>query len=261
MYGEPINRTLPKIPKDEDLLVIVGAEKVPKELYNLADFNISVTNQPHSEIAALAIFLNQYTNGEYLDKKWHGENIIIPSKRGKIMIRRGTFIPNFSECIEILKNEGCSEEVIKHVKAVSSLALSIGKKGGADLEIIEAGALLHDLGRGKSHEIDHAVIGARIAEELGMDERVVNIIKKHIGGGLTKEDAEVLGLPPDDYIPQTLEEKIVCHSDSLVDDFRKVKAEEEIKTLKERNLKEAARKVLELHTNLSEIIGVDIDEI
>ena len=63
MYGQRVDEALPKIPTDEDIMVIVGAEKVPAEVYQRADFNISVGNQPHSEIAALVIFLYFYSGG------------------------------------------------------------------------------------------------------------------------------------------------------------------------------------------------------
>lgn len=84
MYGESIDDALPKIPKDEDLLVIVGAEKVPMEVYLSADYNISVGNQPHSEIAALAVFLDRYTGGKalYADRE-KCQMKVIPTERGK----------------------------------------------------------------------------------------------------------------------------------------------------------------------------------
>ena len=66
MYGERVDEALPHIPKDEDIMIIVGAEKVPIEVYERADFNVSVGNQPHSEIAALAIFLDRFTEWKAL---------------------------------------------------------------------------------------------------------------------------------------------------------------------------------------------------
>ena len=63
MYGERIDNKMDEIEEklggDEDLLVIVGAEKVPRWVYTQVDYNISVGNQPHSEIAALAVFLDR----------------------------------------------------------------------------------------------------------------------------------------------------------------------------------------------------------
>jgi tRNA (cytidine56-2'-O)-methyltransferase len=84
MYGEPLDEVIPRIPRDRALLVIVGAEKVPGIVYNIVDYNVAVGNQPHSEIAALAIFLDRYTQGSWITKRFNnGKFKIIPSKRGK----------------------------------------------------------------------------------------------------------------------------------------------------------------------------------
>jgi tRNA (cytidine56-2'-O)-methyltransferase len=71
MYGELIQEKIEDIKNRKgNCLVFVGSQKVPPEAYKLADFNIAVTNQPHSEIAALAIFLDRYFEGGELAKKW-----------------------------------------------------------------------------------------------------------------------------------------------------------------------------------------------
>jgi len=86
MYGEKLNQAIKKIDKKKDILVIVGAEKVPRYIYDIADFNISVGNQPHSEVAALAIFLDRITKGKWIDKKFNGKLEIIPCNKGKKVI-------------------------------------------------------------------------------------------------------------------------------------------------------------------------------
>ena len=86
MYGRRLDEALPEIPKDEDIMIIVGAEKVPPEVYQRADFNVSVGNQPHSEIAALAIFLYLYTGGETLYADKGGRMTVIPNERGKTVV-------------------------------------------------------------------------------------------------------------------------------------------------------------------------------
>ena len=58
MYGEPWKEALPKIDLDKPMMIVVGGTKVPGEVYRLADHNVSIGNQPHSEVAALAIFLD-----------------------------------------------------------------------------------------------------------------------------------------------------------------------------------------------------------
>jgi len=86
MYGQRIDEALEKIPADRDMMVVVGAEKVPPEVYQRADLNVSVGNQPHSEIAALAIFLDRYTGGKELYADRHGKMTVVPNERGKTVV-------------------------------------------------------------------------------------------------------------------------------------------------------------------------------
>jgi tRNA (cytidine56-2'-O)-methyltransferase len=86
MYGEPLNDKLGILRKEKDLLVIVGAEKVPSEVYRNADFNISVSGQPHSEVAALAVFLDRFFEGKELEKRFSGAKLrIVPQAHGKLI--------------------------------------------------------------------------------------------------------------------------------------------------------------------------------
>ena len=89
MYGLKINEAIKEIKDiDKKILVVIGAEKVPREVYLLADYNISIGNQPHSEIAALAIFLDRYFDGEQFEKNFtNGKMKIIPSDKGKNVIK------------------------------------------------------------------------------------------------------------------------------------------------------------------------------
>lgn len=88
MYGEELEKSITKMDKNKDLLVIVGAEKVPPQIYEMADFNISIGNQPHSEVAALAIFLDRYTDGAWQKKRFNGKIEILPSDKGKRVISK-----------------------------------------------------------------------------------------------------------------------------------------------------------------------------
>lgn len=111
--------------------------------------------------------------------------------------------------------------MIEHCKGVASLAVEIANKAKAaghnvNPELVEIGALLHDFGRCKTHKIDHAVEGYRLARNRGIEPEISEIIKRHIGAGISKEEARMLGLPEDDYFPRSLEEKIVAHADNLV---------------------------------------------
>jgi tRNA (cytidine56-2'-O)-methyltransferase len=68
------------------VLIVVGSTKVPKEYYEMADVNAAVGNQPHSEVAALAIFLDRLTEGEPLSHDLGGRMTVIPQERGKLVI-------------------------------------------------------------------------------------------------------------------------------------------------------------------------------
>ncbi len=121
--------------------------------------------------------------------------------------------------IELLKKSGVLEEDIKHCIKVAEKALEIAKRIGANLdtELICRGALFHDLGKAKTHEIEHGKIGAELGKKIGLEKEITDIMEKHIRGGLTEEDAKELGLPIKDYTLKTLEERIVIYADRLVD--------------------------------------------
>ncbi|MBU7022844.1 MAG: tRNA (cytidine(56)-2'-O)-methyltransferase [Theionarchaea archaeon] len=85
MYGLPLEEEIPAIRTHDTVLVVVGAEKVPREVYEMADYNLSVTNQPHSEVAALALFLDRYFQGIQFNKEFRGNLRITPSKKDKLI--------------------------------------------------------------------------------------------------------------------------------------------------------------------------------
>ena len=170
-------------------------------------------------------------------------------------------IPTPERCIELLQENGCSDEVIKHCMAVRDVAVRIAKKANADIKLVEAGALLHDIGRSKTHEILHAVEGVRIARRIGLPLSILYIIERHLGAGISKEEAVKLGLPEKDYIPETLEEKIVAHADNLIQNCKRQKIEDEIRQAKEKGLEQVAQRLISLHKELSDICGMDIDDI
>jgi tRNA (cytidine56-2'-O)-methyltransferase len=84
MYGINIDDMTERLRKETKILVIVGAEKVPQEVYNLADYNIAIGNQPHSEISALAIFLDRIFTGKQFKSMFPNANLkIVPTEKGK----------------------------------------------------------------------------------------------------------------------------------------------------------------------------------
>lgn len=85
MYGETLEKAVGMIDIDQDIMIVVGAEKVPREVYEMATINVGVGNQPHSEVAALGVFLYAFFDGrmpEFND----GQMKIIPNPKGKTVI-------------------------------------------------------------------------------------------------------------------------------------------------------------------------------
>jgi len=87
MYGLPVKEVEEELGEKRKIAVLVGSQKVERAVYEKVDYNISITTQPHSEIAALAVFLDRIQKGEELEKDFKGaERKIIPEKKGKRVI-------------------------------------------------------------------------------------------------------------------------------------------------------------------------------
>lgn len=121
--------------------------------------------------------------------------------------------------IAILRQAGCPDEAVDHSVEVARKALEIASrvKIPVNRPLLARGAVLHDLGKAKTYGMEHGEIGAKMAEELGLEEEIRQIILKHIRGGLTEPEARELGLPVRDYTLRTPEEKIVIYADRMVD--------------------------------------------
>ncbi|MFZ2499616.1 MAG: TIGR00295 family protein [Methanosarcina sp.] len=159
-----------------------------------------------------------------------------------------------AEAVKLLEDEGCAPNVIEHCKEVASLAVEIAHKVKAaghevNQKTVEIGALLHDLGRSQTHKITHAVEGFKLAKTRGIEPEVSEIIKRHIGAGISKEEASELGLPEYDYFPRTIEEKIVAHADNLVKGTNRITIEERIALMRK---KEVPEKVIQRVKKLAE---------
>jgi uncharacterized protein len=123
------------------------------------------------------------------------------------------------EALELLRKAGCSEEVIKHCLTVervaTQLAEKISKIKKVNMEEVRIGSILHDIGRAKTHGIRHGIEGGEILRQMGAEE-FARFAENHIGAGIPAEEARKLGLPPRDFLPSSLEEKIVAYADKLV---------------------------------------------
>jgi uncharacterized protein (TIGR00295 family) len=131
-------------------------------------------------------------------------------------------IPDESQSLGIHKKYGSNQILLGHCRTVAMVAEIVAsefnRKGiSVDLKAIRAAALLHDIGRNRTHAVQHGYVGAEIVEREGVDRKVGEIIRKHVGAGISREEAQSLGFPEGDFVPRTLEEKIVCFADKMVD--------------------------------------------
>ena len=131
------------------------------------------------------------------------------------------------EALRMLESK-CDDNVVAHCIAVSSLAVEIAEKiidndTPCNIDFIETASLLHDVGRSVTHGIRHGIEGAKIMKD---HPEYALVCKRHIGGGIDSKEAMELGLPIEDYIPETLEEKIICYAVKLVSDTERITIDE-----------------------------------
>lgn len=139
-------------------------------------------------------------------------------------------IPNKEKCLIILKKHNTPSQVIDHCIIVTKIAERFcAQIDEINTELVIAASMLHDIGRSGDHSIFHAVEGVKILESEKLDQQLILIVKKHIGTGITETEASKLGLPPDDYIPKTIEEIVVSYSDNLACGIRECSFEEVLK--------------------------------
>jgi uncharacterized protein len=146
------------------------------------------------------------------------------------------------------------------METVSQLAVEMAencKQRGhqVNVQLVEIGALLHDIGRARTHSVHHAVAGAEIARQLGLPEQVIRIIKRHVGGGITQKEARKLGWPKDTYTPETLEEKVVSYADKLIEGSRRVPITNTIEELSQELPPSAIERIWKLHEEMLTLTG------
>lgn len=145
------------------------------------------------------------------------------------MVIKEDILPDREFVLNLLKKLKIPLSVRRHSEKVADKAMQIGskiKKTKVDMHLIEIGALLHDIGRTKAHGFKHALIGGKIIRQRGFSERLARICETHILGGIDKEDAGKIGLPIKDYLPTTLEEKIICLADKHMAGTKEVSIQE-----------------------------------
>jgi uncharacterized protein len=111
-------------------------------------------------------------------------------------------LPTSDFAFDLLRILKVPYQVRKHSIKVAQKALEIAnkiKKKKVDKDLVEIGALLHDIGRAKTHGFNHALLGGKILKERGLPNQLVRVCETHILGGLDREDAKLIGLPDDEY--------------------------------------------------------------
>lgn len=94
---------------------------------------------------------------------------------------------NKSKIFKLYKEVNLPENVIEHCKVVAERALELSTRfNNVDRELVLSGALLHDIGRSKTHGIDHGIVGAKILRKKGYPEEIIRIVERHIGAGIPK---------------------------------------------------------------------------
>lgn len=189
--------------------LITSMKRTGKEYREMHDW---LDNDPDKQVKAERHNLNNLPkNIEYVRDNWGQEAL-------------NEFLLHIVEDlamkdIDTLRKAGCPEEAIDHSVEVARKALEISTrvKIDVDRQLVIRGAIYHDLGKAKSYGLQHGEIGAEMARELGLEGEIINIILKHIRGGLTEQEAIELELPVRDYTLRTAEEKIVIYADRMVD--------------------------------------------
>ena len=159
---------------------------------------------------------------------------------------------------------GSGVYVVRHCQAVAMAAKIIAdefsRRGSSvDTKAVVAGALLHDVGRSRDQTVRHGLVGSEILEGEGVDAKVVEIVRRHVGAGISPEEAKRLGLPDFDYIPRTLEERIVCFADKMVDADRVRDFGEEVHRFTAKS--HDVGRLLALKRGLAEELGQDPEKL
>jgi uncharacterized protein len=136
------------------------------------------------------------------------------------------------------------------------------KNYSINCDLVLAGALLHDIGRSQSHNIDHGILGGQILKTHRFPEELVSIVEKHIYAGISADEAKDLGLPTRDFIPKTIEEKIVAYADNISKTNEILSLAQVLNSFK-RYLPDSHSilvRVQELHNNLEKLLREDDEE-
>ena len=134
-------------------------------------------------------------------------------------------LPTKEEAWQIMKRLGLQGNILRHEQSVMRKARNMAHNITAvlvNMELVKIGALMHDIGRIQVHDMSHGIIGGKILRELGFSNELARIAEVHSMAGLTAEEGQQFGLPAKDFLPETIEEKLVCLADKYFIGTKKV---------------------------------------
>ncbi|MDG6926449.1 MAG: HDIG domain-containing protein [Nitrososphaerota archaeon] len=169
-------------------------------------------------------------------------------------------IPDETGATALHAKYGSPDRIIQHCRAVARVSMvlsdALAARGKSiDSKAVLAGALLHDIGRSRTNEVGHGWVGAKILEEEGVDAVVVEIVRRHVGAGISAEEAPSLGFPEGDYVPRTMEQVVVCFADKMISSDRARPFDEEVKRFERKG--HDVERLLGLRRRMGEELGED----
>lgn len=156
--------------------------------------------------------------------------------------------------------------ILQHGKAVQRAALSIAravKKRGhkVDLELVKTGAILHDIGRftcppGSEDSIKHGIVGGKTLRKEKLLKHA-KIAENHLGAGISREEIVKgkLPLPKKDFLPKTVEEKIIAYVDNIVVGDRLGTVSEVVERFERELPYSAKQRLIRLHNEIEKLRG------
>ena len=181
---------------------------------------------------------------------------------------------SYDDALVLLHRYGGDAAWMRHCKAVSCVAARVGAlmppKYGLDLEYLRVGALLHDIGRYKTHDpIMHGVEGYRLLTSLG-HHREAFICASHVLCGMPRTEASRFGLPDRDFLPHSMEQRLVPMIDSLVEFDRPTTLDQRILSINRRyhgnawfleRMQQAAATARGLLDELYRDLGISLEQV
>jgi uncharacterized protein (TIGR00295 family) len=169
-------------------------------------------------------------------------------------------IPSAEQALALHRKYGSNERILGHCQACATISKLLSEKAAGNGNAVNekaavAGALLHDIGRSQTQTVGHGYMGAEILRKEGVDSVVVEIVKRHVGAGISPEEAASLGFPAGDYVPKTLEEKIVCFADKMLDGDRPRPFDEEVKRFVKKG--HDVQRLRRLKEDVGTVVGAD----